>query len=82
MNWRGTNSSSPLRINECLLRSPEPDLAHSQGKPHVSPATTTINVRFATPFIMDVAIHVADPVPEDREFAALTVETEPFDLYF
>jgi hypothetical protein len=60
-------------INECPLRSSEPGLAHSKGKPDVSPKRTNINVRFATLAAVKIKIRTwgndggmpaqSDPVP-------------------
>lgn len=43
-------------INECPLRSTEPSLAHSKGKPNVSLTTNNINIRFATPLIEEMQV--------------------------
>jgi hypothetical protein len=53
---------SPLAkpINECPLRRTEPRLAHSKGKPGVSPTKTNINVRFATPLTEEIQIRVVE----------------------
>lgn len=51
--------SAVRAINECPPRSTEPGLAHSKGRPDVSSTTTNINVRFATPVIMEIPTRVA-----------------------
>jgi hypothetical protein len=57
-----SDSNSPLvqTINECPQRPPEPSLAHSKGKPGVSSTKTNISVRFATPLIAEIQVHVVE----------------------
>ena len=61
MKFMAPDPSSAQTINECTLRSTEPGLAHSKGKPDVSSTTTNIDVRFANPFSMQVQVRVASP---------------------
>jgi len=50
-------NSAMLTINECPREEREQrTLAHSKGKPGVSPMTTNISVRFATPLPLEIEI--------------------------
>jgi hypothetical protein len=60
MNTPDHETASAQTINECLLRPPEPSLAHSKGKPDVSSPRNNINVRFATPLTVEFQIRVAE----------------------
>jgi hypothetical protein len=60
MKLNESYSITQQTINECTLRSAEPGLAHSKGKPDVSSTTTNINVRFAMSYTMEVQIRFAE----------------------
>ena len=60
MKLNESYSVTQQTINECTLRSAEPGLAHSKGKPDVSSTTTNINVRFAIAYTMEVQIRFAE----------------------
>jgi hypothetical protein len=60
-------SAWPLvRISECRRDKRDKNPAHSIGKPDVSPMTTRIGVRFATPVIAVIEIRS----PEETTVAA------------
>jgi hypothetical protein len=63
MTLPARHPSSCQTINGRLLRFAEPGLARPTGKPDVSSTTTNINVRFASPFRVDIPIrHHPAPV--------------------
>lgn len=60
MKLNETHTLTQQTINECTLRSAEPGLAHSKGKPDVPSTTTNINVRFAISYTMEIQIRFAE----------------------
>jgi len=61
-----TNADALETINECRRAGREHSPGHSKGKPGVSSMTTNIDIRFATPLSMEIAIRQRTRPPERK----------------